>query len=702
MTSSAIADPAPPSNPADTLNPAQRAAATHGRTLTEGGVSAGPLLIIAGAGTGKTQTLSHRAAHLVLNGVDPARMLLLTFSRRAAEEMTRRAQAIISATVKARGQAAPPCRLPWSGTFHGIANRLLREYHANLGLDAQFSILDRSDAADLMDVCRRTLELPTGQRRFPRKDTCLAIYSRTVNTRQALDQVLSQHFPWCADWQDALRQLFAAYVDHKQRTASLDYDDLLLYWCHAMQVPELAEDMSRRFDHVLVDEYQDTNVVQAAILRGLRPDGAGLTVVGDDAQSIYSFRAASVENILAFPDQFDPPAQVITLQQNYRSTQPVLDAANAVMAQASQRYDKRLISVQGSGPRPRFVTIEDDTSQALYIVETVLDNRETGQQLRDQAVLFRASHHADGLEVELIRRNIPYKKYGGLKFLEAAHVKDLLSILRWADNPKNQIAAFRCCQLVPGLGPKAAEAALEWLISHNHALTALPRFKPKARAADLDCWRALGELLGRLSDPTCDWAGQVQAARQWYEPLLDRRYDTADVRAADLAQLEQISQRFADRGSFLTELALDPPAATGDEAGDPLLDEDFLILSTIHSAKGQEWDSVFVLNVADGNLPSEFATGQQATIEEERRLTYVAMTRAKTQLHLLAPLKYYVPEQPRYGSRHVYGARSRFFPDAVMPHFESITFPQADPPSSTRHRCTTRVDVAAAMRDMWS
>ncbi|PWN55241.1 ATP-dependent helicase [Abyssibacter profundi] len=701
MQASLTAD-SPTATPPSPLNPAQQAAAAHGETLAEGGVRAGPLLIIAGAGTGKTQTLSHRAAHLVLNGVDPARLLLLTFSRRAAEEMTRRAQSIITATLRERGETAPQLRLPWSGTFHGIGNRLLREYHANLGLDAQFSILDRGDAADLMDLCRRALDLPTGQRRFPRKDTCLGIYSRTVNTRLPLADVLSRHYPWCAEWADTLKSLFAAYVAHKQRTASLDYDDLLLYWCHAMQVPELAADMSQRFDHVLVDEYQDTNVVQADILRGLRPDGAGLTVVGDDAQSIYSFRAASVENILNFPEQFDPPARVVTLEQNYRSTQPVLDAANAIIAQASRGYDKHLVSACGQGPRPRFVTLEDDQSQALYTVETVLDNREAGQRLRDQAVLFRASHHADGLEVELVRRNIPYRKFGGLKFLEAAHVKDLLSILRWADNPKNQIAAFRCCQLVPGLGPKAAEAAMQWLTAHNHDLTQLARFKPRARAADLDCWRALGELLGRLSDPSCDWNGQIQVARQWYEPLLPLRYEAADVRAADLAQLEQISLRFSDRGSFLTELALDPPAATGDEAGDPLLDEDFLILSTIHSAKGQEWDSVFVLNVADGNLPSEFGTGQQETIEEERRLTYVAMTRARTQLHLLAPLKYYVPEQPRYGNRHVYGARSRFFPDAVMPHFESVTYPQADPATAPNSRCTAQVDVAAAMRDMWS
>lgn len=693
-----------PADPHAGLNSAQRQAATHGAVDAQGRVRADPLLIIAGAGTGKTQTLSHRAAHLVLGGVDPARILLLTFSRRAAEEMTRRAEGIVRGALGvAPDTAAGALRLPWSGTFHSVANRLLREYHANVGLDAQFSIVDRGDAADLLDVCRHELHLSSRGKRFPKKQTALAVYSRVVNTQGALADVLTEAFPWCAEWHDELKRLFAAYVAAKQATASLDYDDLLLYWHHLMAEPALAQAVGARFDHVLVDEYQDTNVLQAAIVRAMKPDGTGVTVVGDDAQSIYSFRAASIDNILDFPQQYTPAARVIKLEENYRSTQPVLDAANAVIGQASRGYTKQLTAHRGGGTKPCFVTVEDDHNQSLYVVDTVLANREAGQRLRDQAVLFRVSHHADALEVELIRRNIPYRKYGGLKFLESGHIKDVLAVLRWADNPRNRIAAFRCCQLVPGIGPKAAEAIFGHLETHNFELIALAGHTPRVAGLDAEVWQALAGLLGQAADTATDWHGQLAAVRGWYTPLLANRHDNADARIGDLDQLERISQRFATREQFLTELTLDPPAATGDESGAPLLDEDFLILSTIHSAKGQEWDSVFVLNVADGNLPSEFATGDAGKTEEERRLTYVAMTRARDQLHLLAPLKYYVPEQPRYGSRHVYGARSRFFPDAVMGHFDARTWPAgAQAPTAARGPApAATVDVGARLRAMW-
>lgn len=687
---------------APSLNPAQLAAATYGsRPSNDRPLQSGPLLIIAGAGTGKTQTLSHRAAHLILNGVDPNRILLLTFSRRAAEEMTRRAESIVRSQLKAESKSSA-LRLNWSGTFHGIANRILRDYHSNIGLSEQFSILDRSDAADLMDVCRHELELSASRKRFPRKDTCLAIYSRTVNTQQPLEKILTTVFPWCAEWHDELKRLFGGYVRAKQRTESMDYDDLLLYWHHLMREPELAKAVGGRFDQVLVDEYQDTNVLQASILKAMKPDGSGVTVVGDDAQSIYSFRAATIENILGFPDQYEPKAEVITLEQNYRSSQPVLDTANALMRESNRSYQKELTSTRKTGPKPQFVTLEDDHAQSGYVVETVLANRESGQRLQDQAILFRASDHADGLEVELIRRDIPYRKYGGLKFLEAAHVKDLLCVLRWADNPKNQVAAFRACQLVDGIGPKAAESVFECLEANNWSLTALGKHTPRNGLVDKDDWQALVRLLIQLSDQQSDWHGQVAAVRQWYAPLMENRYESIPARIGDLDQLDAISGRFASREQFLTELALDPPQATGDQPDGATLDEDFLILSTIHSAKGQEWDSVFVLNVADGNLPSEFASGEEEKLEEERRLTYVAMTRAKTQLHLLAPLKYYVPEQPRYGHKHVYGARSRFFPDSVMPLYKQSVWPEGfDAVEKGLQRPSTTVDVGGALSAMW-
>ena len=639
------------------LNPAQRAAACHDRR---------PLLILAGAGTGKTNTLAHRVAHLILEGASAQRILLLTFSRRAALEMTRRAQRIVG---ELASEGAPSgVRLPWSGTFHSIANRLLRRHASRVGLAPQFSVLDRADAADLMDLVRHELGFSKTEKRFPRKDTCLAIYSHRVNTQGTLRQTLDGSFPWCGEWEAELTRLYRTYVERKLEHQALDYDDLLLYWHAMLEDAALASEIGGAFDHILVDEYQDTNALQAGILQRLRPGGEGLTVVGDDAQAIYSFRAATVENIQRFPADFS--SNVVSLEENYRSTQRILDAANALIG-------KRLRSVMGPGDKPRYVSVADDAAQAGYVVKNILEARERAIALKKQAVLFRSSHHSDLLELELVRRNIPYVKYGGLKFLEAAHVKDMLALLRWADNPKNRLAAFRALKLLPGVGPATAE----------HAFT---RFEVQGWAALSEIDGPLASLLGSLANPQTPWAGQVARVREWYAPHLERLYEQAHVRAGDLEQLERLSIRFADRESFLSELALDPPAATGDLAGDPHLDEDYLVLSTVHSAKGQEWDAVYVLNVSDGSFPSEFAAGRAELVEEERRLLYVAMTRARNELHLIAPLKYYVTQQSRMGDRHVYGAKSRFLTRAVMACLHELAWSE-DPP----------VDVTAKMRAMW-
>ncbi len=682
------------------LNPAQRTAAAHGERA-DGAFRAGPLLVVAGAGTGKTMTLAHRVAHLVLEGVPVERILLLTFTRRAAEEMTRRAERIVRRAARARGKAAPP-RLPWAGTFHSIANRLLRRYAANLGLDPAFSVLDRGDAADLIDVLRHELDLSATARRFPKKDTCLAICSRCINAGLPLAQVLAESHPWCAEWESELAGLFRRYAERKQQIHALDYDDLLLYWRWLVDDAELAREIGGAFDHVLVDEYQDTNRLQAGILAALKPDGAGVTVVGDDAQSIYSFRAAEVDNILGFPDAYSPPARVVTLEQNYRSTQPILDTANRLIAESERRYEKRLVASRSGGTRPAYVTVEDGDAEAEFVADTVLARREAGLELRRQAVLFRGAHVSDRLELELVRRNIPYVKYGGLKFLEAAHVKDLLAILKWAENPRNRIAGFRVLKLVPGVGPAGAARALERLAANDHRFAALSGCRMRGAAAQE--WAAFCALMQALAAREPDdgaWHDQVLQARRWYRPQLERLYDGIETREADLEQLERIAARYATRERFLTELTLDPPAAAGDHAGDPLLDEDYLVLSTVHSAKGQEWDTVFVLSVVDGHFPSEFATGSPALIEEERRLLYVAMTRAKEALYLLAPLRYYVTQQPRHGDRHVYGARSRFLTDAVLGTMERRFHGRREAADGMPQRSTKRIDVAARLRELW-
>ncbi len=693
------------------LNEAQRQAVTFG-SPAHGGVGAPPLLVIAGAGTGKTATLAHRVAWLVVNGVAPDRILLLTFSRRAAQEMIRRAERLIGEARRlaspGRRQVATPVRLNWAGTFHAVGARLLREHAGRLGLDAAFGILDRADAADLIDVIRHDQGLSARTRRFPRKDTCLAIYSYRVNTGWPLQRVLDEHFPWCADWAEDLRNLFKVYVERKLAHSVLDYDDLLLWWHAAMSDERLAAEIGAGFDHVLVDEFQDTNGLQAQILYAMKPDGRGLTVVGDDAQSIYAFRAADVGNILGFPQRFDPPASQVTLDLNYRSQQPVLDVANELIAEGKRQYPKRLRSDRRGGARPRLVTVLDDRAQADYVVGEVLAQREAGVPLKRQAVLFRSGHHSDTLEVELARRNIPFVKYGGLKFLEALHIKDVLAVLRWADNPKNGIAAFRVLQMLDGVGPATASKCLAHLAAQGWRFEALAGFEmPPATA---DAWPVFSGLMLALARPGAVWAGQLEQVTGWYRPLLAQRHDDAAVRAADLDMLVSLAPQFATRERFLTELTLDPPAASGDLAGDALKDEDYLILSTVHSAKGQEWDAVYLLNVADGNFPNEFSTASEAGIEEERRLLYVAVTRARDSLHLIEPQRYFVTQQPRLGDQYVHGARSRFLSDAVLAHIDqcgSDGLAIVDRGAQSGGRLAGRepagpvVDVAARLRGMW-
>ena len=703
---SAVANPQPAPFAAG-LNPAQREAATYGavRPLAgaEAGVDAGPLLIIAGAGTGKTNTLAHRVAWLLLQRVDPARIALLTFTRRAALELVARAERIARTALDAAPNAAAfhpnATRQMWSGTFHSVGNRLLREYAHVLGLDPAFSVIDRGDAADLIDLKRQQLGLARQAKRFPRKDTCLAIYSHRVNTRGSLAETLEAEYPWCVEWQGELTRLFRAYVEAKHAQQLLDYDDLLLYWHLLTQEPAVARELGARFEHVLVDEYQDTNTLQAEILLAMKPDGAGLCVVGDDAQSIYSFRAACVENILEFPGRFPRQADVITLERNYRSVQPILDAANGLMAESDRGYRKHLQSGKPSAQKPWYVTVEDEHNQSRYVVEQVLAKREDGTPLKRQAVLMRSAHHSDVLEGELTRRNIPYVKYGGLKFLEAAHVKDVLALLRWVDNPRNRLAGFRTLQLLPGIGPAIAERCLQDLEAAAFDLAALAGCRVPAAAAE--DWRALVELAGELH--ACrEWAGQMTRVRQWYEPHLERLYEAPEVRRGDLEQLERIALQSPSRERFVTELTLDPPQATGDEAGPPLKDEDYLILSTVHSAKGQEWDAVYVLNVTDGSFPNEFAAGKPAQVEEERRLLYVAITRARHELHLIAPLRFYVTRQQRWGDKHLYGARSRFMTEPVLAAFAPRAWPAGtDVPLSVPVPGQVRIDASSRMLGMW-
>ena len=686
----------------ETLTGPQRRAVTYGEPLPDKGFRSGPLLIVAGAGTGKTATLAHRIAHLVIHGVDPARILLLTLTRRAASEMRRSAHDIVKKALnEPLGGLSQTIsqRLSWGGTFCSIASRLLRHYARHLKLDPHFSVIDRADAAELMESVRVELKLGGQEARFPGKDICLQIYSCRVNTQKSLQEILEQRFPSYAQWESELTKLCRAYVERKQRASILDPDDLLLYW-HAMMAEErLARHLGGHFDHVLVDDFQDAGILQVQILLALKPDGAGLTVASDDTQAIHPYRAASVDNVLGFADRFQPRAEVVTLAQNHRSTQEILDVANALLAEAPRELRKHLLSMRGQGTRPRCVTVDDAQAQAEYLCTEIARRRETGASLRHQAVLLRSAHHADALEAELVRRKIPFVRQGTQAFLEAAHVRDVMAVLRWADNPRNAPAASRVIRLLPGMTAEDASKAMEHLQAQDFSFERLKGFTPPQPAV-LD-WGKLIALMSALADPQRQWQGQVHLVREWYRPHFERIYEHFHTRIGDLDHLELLAGQYPSRERFLTELTLEPPNTTSDGAGQPVVDEDYLTLATVHSARGMEWDTVYVVDVAEGGFPSVPGTGRPDLVEEERRLLYVAMTRARGELVLIAPLASGSTRSGANGDARARG-RSRFLTEKVLKCMDTISHQRSGLADAALHEASeATVDVGARLREMW-
>ncbi len=668
---------------ASELNPQQAAAATH---------ADGPLLIIAGAGTGKTRTLVYRVAHLIERGVAAERILLLTFTRRAAQEMLSRAERMVGSNSKR----------VHGGTFHATAHRLLRRYGPAAGLPKDFTIMDQGDSADLMQLSRAQLGYAARIKRFPKKETLQYVYSRHINTGIPVDDIVRDEYPQFVDYLQDFAKIYGDYVRRKQERNLVDYDDLLLFWALMLEAsPELRQRIGGMYDHILVDEYQDTNVLQARILRGMCGSHANITVVGDDAQSIYSFRGANFRNILDFPKQF-AGATTVTLEQNYRSTQPILSVTNTLISRAAERFTKNLWTERTGGETPWLVAARDEQQQTRFVVDRILELHEEGTPLREIAVLFRAGYMSADLEIELTNRKIPFEKWGGLKFLEAAHVKDVLAFLRILENPRDEVSWYRLLLLLPGIGDATARAAIDSMIAAAWESNAFGRYDPPPRARAAHA--ALVSLLdGLRSGPVLDEAqvaADIARVRQLYDNILRERYDRVEPRLADLDQLQTIAAGYPDRATFLSALALEPPQATQDLPGGSREENDCLILSTAHSAKGKEWDAVFVIWAVDGWFPSARCLNTEEETEEERRLMYVALTRARNYLSVTYPLNAY---SSRRGADYSLDQLCRFIDRGVRDNMQRVALASDNSPADVEPaQKQPLLDLRALLRSRFS
>ena len=599
------------------LNAAQYEAVTH---------AGGPVLVIAGAGSGKTQTLTYRVARLIEQGERPESILLLTFTRKSAREMLRRASVLLDErTERVAG-----------GTFHSFANLTLRTEAPKLGYGSNFTILDQGDAEDVVNVLRTRLGLASKERRFPKKQTLWKMYSMSVNTLTPLELVIAKDFPQFAQQVSEIEQLAQAYVAYKRQNNVMDYDDLLVNLVTLLEtVPEVRTRLAARYRHVMVDEYQDTNALQARIVLHLGAHG-NLMVVGDDSQSIYAFRGANFRNIMDFPKQF-PGAAVITLEENFRSTQPILDLTNEIIARAAEKYSKALFTRREGGEKPMLVAVEGEATQSRFIAQQILELREQGVELQDIAVLFRAGYQSFDLEIELARLNIPYVKFGGLKLMETAHIKDVVAHLRVLENPRDIVSWTRILLLVDGVGPATAERITEEILLGMNPVstTSDARLAQLVRSGGIDAM--LGTLRAIARD-TVAVGDKLSRLIEYYLPVLREHYDDHSKRVKDLEMLQNIGERYRELGPMLTDLALEPPNESVEDLSPEGSEREFVTLSTIHSAKGLEWHSVFVIYLVDGRFPMSSAAESMDAMEEERRLFYVACTRAKRNLYLTYPM----------------------------------------------------------------
>ncbi len=604
---------------AKALNPQQFAAVTAGE---------GPALVIAGAGSGKTRTLVYRVAYLIDAGIDPSNILLVTFTRKAAQEMIERAGALIGS----RSERV------FGGTFHSVANVLLRRYGRSIGIEPGFTILDRGDAEDLIALVRSQLGLNEKDKRFPRKGTIAEVFSKCENTLRSVDEIVIEEFGHFADHLEDLGRLQRAYQAAKRQRQLLDYDDLLVKLRELLTRDETARlSISRLYRYILVDEYQDTNRLQADVIRRMAATHDNVMVVGDDSQSIYAFRGATFRNIMEFPTLF-PGAKIYKLEENYRSTQPILSLANEIIAAAAEKYTKQLFTRKLDGPLPGLVEAAGENAQSRFVAQKILELREEGVPLSEMAVLFRSSFHAFDLEIELSRRGLPFLKRGGVKFVETAHVKDLLAHLRVMANPLDAVSWHRVLMLVEGVGPKKAQDLIAALVKADHPYAALREVSGRSGKGLKDLAYTLE---GLTNEQRLRPAEQVNHIYEYYLPILKNHYDDYPKRMRDLEHLYTIAEGYPGLEDFLADLALEPPDGSVLDVEGPDRDDERLVLSTIHSAKGLEWQCVFVIWVVDGKFPSVYSFMTDEELEEERRLFYVAITRAKRHLYLTYPINVY-------------------------------------------------------------
>lgn len=636
------------------LNPAQREAV---ETLY------GPLLVIAGAGSGKTKTLVCRMAHLVEKGIPPEKILLLTFTRRAAREMIERASLLLKKDFhKVTG-----------GTFHSLCHTMLRQYGSLIGYSPNFTLLDRTDAEDLFNLLKTGLGLSDGKKRFPKKDTLASLYSKILNQEKSLEELLASEYPQFLEFLPDIQRLFVEYKIYKKEHQLMDYDDLLLNWLEILKnYPQIREEMGKRFNFIMIDEYQDTNTLQGEIIRYMASNHQNVMVVGDDSQSIYRFRGANYRNIFDFPKIF-PQTKIIKLEQNYRSTQPILDLANVIIANSKIKYTKTLFTLKKEGAKPVLFRAKDEAETSRFIADKVLELREKGIQLSQIAVLFRSAYHSYDLEVELAKRGIPFVKYGGLKLLESAHIKDLLAFLKIILNPRDFLAWNRILLLMEGIGPRTAEKIIQAL--KNETLpSSLNRILSLSPSPELKKWLEIYVTTKPYGEENP--ADILQRIWYFYEPLFQRIYsEDHHRRTKDLEGLFSLVLKYKSLDEFVSDLLLEPLEITELEGETP--DEDPLILSTIHSAKGLEWHTVFILSLIEGRFPSLYSQKNIEDLEEERRLFYVAVTRAREKLFLLSPLMVYLP-----GEGKTLAKPSRFLVELPETLFEEVNY------SSLNEKCS--------------